>query len=103
MSEISCDLLLVPFSVMGARAVKEKPVPDVALAVVHDRQNDKVLLIRRGRAKHFSGWAFPGGKVESRKAGATIGESVVDAARRELMEETGLRISRVGREIFCRR
>lgn len=60
--------------------------PDLALregasmVVLHD---NKVLLVRRGRAPFAGSWSLPGGKIEG-------GESPRDAARRELKEETGI-------------
>ncbi len=54
-----------------------------AAAIVFDSAG-RVLLIRRGQAPARGTWTVPGGRVEP-------GESVHDAALRELLEETGLR------------
>lgn len=46
-------------------------------------RGDEVLLIKRGRAPRLGEWSIPGGKVNR-------GESLHDAALRELFEETGI-------------
>lgn len=54
-------------------------------AVVFSRgATPKVLLIKRARAPHKGCWAIPGGFVD-------LEETCLNAARRELHEETGLR------------
>jgi 8-oxo-dGTP diphosphatase len=52
-------------------------------AVVIQRQS--VLLIRRGKEPHQGEWTLPGGMVE-------LGEGVEAAVRREIREETGIRV-----------
>jgi ADP-ribose pyrophosphatase YjhB (NUDIX family) len=52
-----------------------------ALAVVP--RGDRVLMVRRGRAPNRGLWGFPGGHVE-------LGETGLEAAERELREETGV-------------
>lgn len=52
-------------------------------ALVHRR--DTVLLVKRANPPAQGMWAIPGGLVE-------LGESVQDAATREVEEETGLKV-----------
>lgn len=66
-------------------AFDEKEIAAVSVAVTQD---GKALLVRRGRPPAQGLFAFPGGKVEA-------GETLEEAAKRELKEETGLDIARV--------
>jgi mutator protein MutT len=55
----------------------------IALVVVLN-VNDEVLLLRRADDVHCPGlWSFPGGRIQT-------GETPIEAARRELLEETGI-------------
>jgi len=47
-------------------------------------KDDEVLLIKRGNPPRKGEWSIPGGKIE-------FGESEIDAALRELSEETGIK------------
>ena len=58
------------------------PTPVPAVGVVCLR-GDSVLLIRRGTPPCQGEWSLPGGRIEP-------GERAVDAALRELREETGV-------------
>lgn len=49
-------------------------------------RDERVLLVRRGKAPAREQWAIPGGSV-------ILGESLQQAAEREVFEETGIRIS----------
>lgn len=51
--------------------------------VVH--KGDKVLLIKRGKEPNKGKWSLPGGAQDT-------GETVMEAASREVLEETGLYI-----------
>ena len=64
---------------------RDYPVrPLVGIGVVVLRP-DAVLLVRRGRAPALGAWSLPGGAQE-------LGETAEAAARRELLEETGLAV-----------
>ena len=52
--------------------------------IAHDPQG-RLLLVRRGKPPGQGLWSIPGGRVEQ-------GESDERAVRRELLEETGLRV-----------
>ncbi len=60
---------------------ERQEIPAVSVALV---RGERVLLVKRARAPSQGLYAFPGGKVEP-------GETLESAARRELLEETGLR------------
>ena len=59
-----------------------RPVVACVGAVVLD-QAGRLLLIRRGHDPHAGLWSLPGGRVEE-------GETLEQALRREVLEETGL-------------
>ena len=72
-----------------------RPAVTVDTVVFTIRNQDlKVLLIRRSHDPEAGCWALPGGFVDVRDDGDQ-GESIDQAARRELAEEAGLRGSSV--------
>lgn len=62
------------------------PLPiDVAVGILM-KPNGDILLAQRPAGKPYAGyWEFPGGKVEP-------GEAIVDALKREFIEELGVEI-----------
>jgi ADP-ribose pyrophosphatase YjhB (NUDIX family) len=68
-----------------SREYPERPVVGVGVVVCRD---GRVLLIRRGRPPRLGQWSLPGG-------GQMLGETVEQAARREVLEETGLGLRRL--------
>ena len=61
------------------------PLHIVAASALAQREDGAVLLVRT----HRRGWEMPGGQIE-------IGESLIDGLKREVYEESGIRIE-VGR------
>jgi ADP-ribose pyrophosphatase YjhB (NUDIX family) len=68
------------------REYPDAPRVGVGAIVLHE---GRVLLVRRGRAPALGLWSVPGGLVE-------LGVTSVDAARREVEEETGLDVRIAG-------
>src|SRR5512141_1202907 len=60
----------------------ENPVPGVGILIEHD---DQLVLVQRDRPPRAGEWALPSGFIEA-------DESVENAAMREALEETGLKI-----------
>ena len=67
-------------------APREKPELAVSAAIFRD---GNVLLVRRAGAPAKGLWTLPGGRVE-------VGETLADAVRREVLEETQLTIEVIG-------
>jgi ADP-ribose pyrophosphatase YjhB (NUDIX family) len=65
-----------------------RPKPELAVSAAIFRDG-KVLLVRRAGAPARGLWTLPGGRVE-------VGERLVEAVKREVIEETGLTIDVVG-------
>ncbi|MCL6642147.1 MAG: methyltransferase domain-containing protein [Candidatus Bipolaricaulota bacterium] len=64
------------------RAYPTHPIVGVSVVVFND---GKILVVRRGREPRKGRWSLPGGVVE-------LGETVRDAARREIREECHIEI-----------
>lgn len=65
--------------------IGQRPVTEVAVGILI-RPNGDFLMTTRPVGKAYAGyWEFPGGKLEAK-------ESVVEALRRELIEEIGVTI-----------
>ena len=64
------------------------PLHIIAVAGIVINEKNQILMVNSNNY----GWAFPGGQVEE-------GENLINALKREVFEETGIKIS-VG-EVFC--
>ena len=64
-----------------------QPIPTWFFALVVVRRGDQFLLVQE--SKHGQLWYLPAGRVEA-------GETFVDAARRETLEESGVPVRIVG-------
>jgi ADP-ribose pyrophosphatase len=62
-----------------SRTIKTPQVAVGAIVI----EDEKILLVKRNKAPHKDLWAIPGGSVE-------LGETLQEAAEREIREETGL-------------
>src|SRR4030067_637782 len=72
---------------VSPRLYPERPIVGVGVLIEKD---GRYLLIRRAADPDKGMWSVPGGLVE-------VGERVRDAALREALEETGLRVELVDR------
>lgn len=66
--------------------------PQLAVGAVV-RRGSAVLLVQRASAPNAGQWAIPGGRVRP-------GETLQQAAEREIREETGIEV-RAGEPVFC--
>lgn len=62
---------------------KGKVVATVDIIVIN-KEEDKVLLIKRGKNPYKNHWVLPGGRIEQKD------ENILSAAYRELLEETNI-------------
>jgi len=76
----------VPKQPSDERHYPTRPVVGVGVVVWRD---DKIILIKRGKAPRQGEWGLPGGMQH-------LGETIFETAVREVREETGLDITPLG-------
>ena len=67
------------------REYPDRPYVGVGIIVFRDLE---VLLVKRNKEPNKGQWSIPGGKQ-------IIGETAADAAKRELLEETGVKVDQL--------
>ena len=67
------------------REYPDRPYVGVGVIVFRDQE---VLLVKRNKEPNKDQWSIPGGRQ-------IIGETAVEAAKRELLEETGVKVDRL--------
>lgn len=72
----------LPAGATSDREYPSRPIVGIGIVVL---KGDNVLLVRRGKPPNAGTWTLPGGAQE-------LGETAQDAARRELLEETGVQV-----------
>ena len=71
---------------MDGRKYPSRPIVGVGVVIL---DADKILLIKRGKPPRAGTWSLPGGAQES-------GETLKEAAIREIYEETNLKVEIIG-------
>ena len=71
---------------MNNRRYPKRPITGVGAVILH---SEKILLIQRGKQPQKGAWSLPGGAQK-------LGETIYEAARREIREETGLKVEILG-------
>ena len=70
---------------MSDREYPARPIVGIGIVVI---KGNTVLLVRRGKPPNIGAWTLPGGAQE-------LGETTEEAARRELLEETGVEVGKL--------